>query len=517
MKTSFCLNTRFSPLFVFLIPALILTLSVIPIPVLGQWPSSGWNDSARESTGNLGDCTTAIIAGWATVDGRPLLWKNRDVSTATQEFHFYDYGPYPFVSITYAGQTDQGWGGVNSVGFAVEDANALNLPDPVPGPDDDGIIIYHALATCETVYDFAAYMDTTGHHGRTRPAIYGVFDRFGNAGMFECGAYTYEYFDANDPVAAPHGILVRSNYAYSGDTTGYVVGRFRHDRALELLEEGYAGNLLTAQYVNDIVARDIANEDIDPYPLPYEGVDEDFLFGYIHTHNAVNREISMSGFVAEGIQVGENPLTCTMWTYCGEPIMTPAVPLWVAGGDCPPEIDGDPTSPICDRATEFFDYLYLPIPDPDDDLIDTWKLIDDLGKGLLSYLRDLENSHYDSVNNILDEWRISFPSYNVVSDLQDSLATVSYEAMMSFNPPLPVENLTIGVEGDSVRLSWPPVDRSVFLEPMTVDGYCIYTSDTYFLNRISGDSLCFTEDTTIALPHTGVDEPVFFQVRAVKY
>jgi hypothetical protein len=25
-------------------------------------------------------CTVALIAGWATPDGRPLMWKNRDVS-----------------------------------------------------------------------------------------------------------------------------------------------------------------------------------------------------------------------------------------------------------------------------------------------------------------------------------------------------------------------------------------------------------------------------------------------------
>ncbi|MBU1983084.1 hypothetical protein KJ815_01615, partial [bacterium] len=88
-----------------------------------------------------GECTTAVIAGFATANGRPLLWKNRDVSQPHQEIVYFDDGIYPYVTIANAGDSTQAWGGVNSTGFAVEDANNWNTPDTVAGPEDDGTII----------------------------------------------------------------------------------------------------------------------------------------------------------------------------------------------------------------------------------------------------------------------------------------------------------------------------------------------------------------------------------------
>ena len=89
------------------------------------------------TSGYADECTTGVASGLATPDGKPLLWKNRDVSDANQEFHFVDLGGdfIPFIANTYSGNTNEYFGGVNAVGFAIENSNSYNLP---PGPDSNG-------------------------------------------------------------------------------------------------------------------------------------------------------------------------------------------------------------------------------------------------------------------------------------------------------------------------------------------------------------------------------------------
>jgi hypothetical protein len=461
------------------------------------------------------NCTTALIAGWATPDGRPMLWKNRDVSNWAQEFHYYDLEPFAFISVTYSGDTVEAWGGVNEVGFAIENANALNFPDSSGVADDDGLIILHALQTCETVDDFLAYMDSTAFRGRTRPAIYGVFDVYGNGGMLEASLYNNWWFDLNDDSLAPNGVMVRANFAYMGSSNH--VGQFRHDRALELLENAVISGEISDYFIIDIVARDLMSDSLDPYPLPFEGSIGYIPCGYIHVHNCINRDITQSSYIVHGIQPGENPLTSTIWAQVGEPIMTPMIPLWVGALSVPPEVDGPFNAPICERAREFFEYLYLPYPDPDDDLIDTWILIDDRNKGLLIYLRNIEDSYYDYIQNTIESWRSNFPPADQIAALQDSIAFLAYEAMMNYNPPLPVSDAVIACEDSNILISWNPVNMSVFGDTITVSGYSIYANDSYFYQRISGDSLGFTTDTSYLIPSAIYSNSTFFQIRAVKF
>ena len=480
--------------------------------------SPGFELTTSTNLGDTGEpegCTTALVAGWAAPDGRPLLWKSRDVSNWHQEFNYYDLTPYSFIAMNYPDNMEEAYGGINEVGFSIENANALNFPDSSGVPDDDGIIMHHALQTCETVEDFLAYMDTTARIGRTRPSIYGVFDAYGGAGMLEASLYDNYWFDANDTTLAPDGVMVRANFAYMGGTPH--IGQFRHDRSLELLEEAMSIGDISPYYILDIVARDLQTEDVDPYPLPFQGSIGEYPYGYVRDHNAVNREITQSCFVVQGVQPGENPLTCTMWIQCGEPTMTPMIPVWAAALSVPLEVDGDPDAPMCLRARQFFTYLYLPLPDPEDDIIDTWKLINDRGKGLLTYIRALEDGYYDFIESTVEEWRTNFPSSTVIGSLQDSLAADVFQGMMDYNPPLPVENPMIVTQGEDLYLSWPPVTQSVFGETITISGYAIYSNNDYFSNRMSGDSLGFTTNTYYELPAGTYPENAFLQVRAVMF
>lgn len=496
------------------IPLLISLLLILSISAsAGCMVDNPWYGQPRTD-----ECTTALVPGWATPSGRTLLWKSRDVSNWHQEYSFYDTEPYSFIGLNYPEQLNEFecYGGINEVGFSIENSNALNFSDS-SGYDDDGIIMYHALQTCETVEDFLAYMDTTARQGRTRPSNYGVFDAFGGAGMLEASKYENFWFDASTPEQCPDGYEVRSNFAYNGSASH--TGQHRHDRAVELIEEAIALGTIDAQLLFDTVARDIINEEINPYPLPYAGyyvhsVTRDTLDGGVRTHTAINREITASAFVAQAVQNGEDPLLSVMWSMVGEPIMTPAIPLWIGSYSVPENMLGvsyDP-GPVNTRLRELFNYLYYPYPDPEDDIIDTYKLVDGNGTGVLDLIRELEDSYYDYGEQLTEDWLLSYPGAEVISGVQDSLANLVSDFL---NEPLPVEYLTAGYGETGLTLSWPPVTRHVIGDTVEVSGYVIYHYDApYFIT--AGDSVGFSETSEFFIEQSQLSAAGFYQVRAVK-
>ncbi len=461
------------------------------------------------------ECTTGLISGEATVDGRPILWKSRDVRRWEQEFHFYDETPYDFIGVTYAGVDTQCWGGINEAGFAIENSNGLNLGS-VTGPDDDGLIQYLALATCERVSDFASILDSTNLTSRTRPSIYGVFDRFGAGGMFECRSTSYVFFDINDTTVAPEGILVRSNFGYTGGTSH--VGQFRHDRALEILQFGASRDIIDSRFVHDYVGRDIANSFVNPYPLPYTGflvVNGDTVWGGVKTHNAINREFTSSAFLVQGIRPGENPLTSTIWVQVGEPTMTPMLPLWVAAGSVPVEVDSDTTSPICDRAKEFWDFLYHFYPSsPDSDIIDTRRLVDGQGGGLLHLMRILEGRYYGRVQSIVDRWRTNFPAQGEVASLQNRIASTVYQLMLRYDISTPVDITERRREGQNLLIMWPRITRNALGDEMSVKGYSVYHSEHPYDDIEAAEFVGFTGDTLLLVDTGEFLESGYFMVIA---
>ena len=51
------------------------------------------------SAGPLSACTSAVISGKVTPDGRPLLWKNRDTDFPQNSVRYFSGGRYPFVAV----------------------------------------------------------------------------------------------------------------------------------------------------------------------------------------------------------------------------------------------------------------------------------------------------------------------------------------------------------------------------------------------------------------------------------
>ncbi|KPL06279.1 hypothetical protein AMJ86_09010 [bacterium SM23_57] len=468
---------------------------------------SGYFNDGSASDG----CTTALVSGRVTVDGRPLLWKNRDVHGWDQEFVYDDTGLYTFIGMTYAGVTDQNWGGVNEVGFAIGNANAWNLPDHVPGDDDDGIIIKQALQTCVTVDDFEDIMDSTNSTGRTRPAIYEVMDAYGGLALFEAADWFYDRIDVSDSSEVPEGYAVRANFSYNGSSSSHV-GQHRHDRAIALIDTVITYNELTEKYIMREVARDLVTPDIDPYPLPWMETQGSYDPGFIEIHDAICRDITTSLFVIQGILPGEDPLLSTMWVMAGEPTHTIATPLWVHAGRVPEVIDGDSTSALCDRVLEIRTTTYDTTLG--EDVLDLWSFVDPRGGGLFEWLHPMEDGFLQVTTDSLSNWRNSLPSPASMAALQDTLANKTFRRLQAWAPPIAPTNLIAYAAQGGIHLRWDPVTEDIFGRPLNVLGYKIYSQQMPFEHRDIGEYVAATPNNFYNLGFNFPHQVQYYQVTA---
>lgn len=169
-----------------------------------------------------GACTSAMID-----TRRPIIWKHRDTSAEINFLHRVDTpGRIPFVGLfngTDTTKLDEAWMGVNDRGFAIINTVAYNLPENKPDCiDREGYVMAEALGKCETVDDFAAMLDSLPRPMGVR-TNFGVLDANGNGAYFETSDSTYTRFNLADT----DGIMIRTNYAYSG-TEGEGMGYIRH-------------------------------------------------------------------------------------------------------------------------------------------------------------------------------------------------------------------------------------------------------------------------------------------------
>jgi hypothetical protein len=465
-------------------------------------------------------CTTAVISGRATANGRPMIWKNRDVSQPHQEIVYFADGVYPYVTIANAGDNTQAWGGVNSVGFAIEDANNWNTPDTVSGPDDDGLLIKRALRTCQTVADFQQILDSTRVRGYAQPAIFGVIDAHGGAAMFETFSHTYLRYDANDSAAAPRGILVRSNYSYAGSQSGRI-GVVRHNRAKSLIEAAEAGDSLTPFFICRTVARDLYAETLlNPYPLPYEGRQGGLPTGWISTYGAICRRLTVSACVIEGVLPTENPLLATLYAFPMAVQYGVALPFWVASATTPAEVNSDTTGPLCDvglRIKTLAQHVA-----GFHDTLDTYILADGHGGGVHATTLPLEDQIFARTDSALAVWRqAGAPNPAGMSALSAELAALAYDSLAHWPgpgdlwvPPRRVHDLTLAhVPGQGLQLRWSAVTEDTLGLPISPAGYSIWRRSAAMT---AADSVGTTTQTTYWVSEPADSSYGVFEVRAIR-
>lgn len=293
-------------------------------------------------------CTTAVISGKATVDGRPLLWKNRDRSFVHNEVVILDKGKYRAAAVINAGSGTSIWMGVNEAGFCIENSVTNDLAVKGAKGPGNGSFMKEALLTCATVEDFRALLERTNQSGRSTRANYGVIDAQGGAVLFETSATSFKAFDANDPKVAPHGIVVRSNFSMTGQN-------FTSSQSAEDIKELYssdrflrAQDLFNQQLENRIdnsfvirnCMRDMADGEGCCIPGSVNAIEET-LPDFIETKHTISRTTTVSAAVFHGVQPGEDPRLTTMWVAVGDPKFSVAVPCWASCNTLAKEFSAD--------------------------------------------------------------------------------------------------------------------------------------------------------------------------------
>lgn len=377
-----------------------------------------------------GECTIGVFSGSATVDGRPMLWKNRDVNDGVQKFCYFqppgdaDRPAYGFLGNVYSSDTNAVYMGVNEVGFAIVNSNSYNLGDSLPDGVSDGDLMRMALERCQTLQDFEALLDLTAEKGRKDCWNIGAFDAEGNVALYECSNYGYVRFDANNPEHATNGVILRATFGLSGGPNR--VGIERYKRANHLVHERINEKPLDAGFVLQVLSRDLANPIADPYPLPYTGIQNGRPEGFILTRMVtINRFISRSCMVIRGTKPGEDPSLSTSFCILGVPVSSVAFPLWVRARQVPPVLNMGLEVPMYSSTNRHRAHLY---PSPKaSDYINSLYLVNLDSGGLYSYTLPLERQAMEIAEELVNHWNNDRPSPDEVADAQRILARLVFE------------------------------------------------------------------------------------------
>ncbi len=366
------------------------------------------------------ECTLGVAAGKATQDGRPLLWKVRDNSSARDNAVYYNASyQHKFISVITVGSSSS-WMGLNEKGFAIVNSSSNDLSADSIGLSN-GTLMREALGTCATVAEFQALLDATNVTGRQTRANFAVIDSTGAAAIFETGGNVYWKFDANDPETAPQGYVLRTNFAINGGGDG---GIERYRRQNDLIADFYTGDSLTHKSILRYHMRDFSDFDSNPVPVPYPFKwRSDRPFGYIYCYLSICRSTTVSAAVIHGVFPEERASLSTMWTILGQSASGIAVPYWPVG-PTPTIARANPTARLCDIAgdirTFLFDYA------DNGNYIDSYRLLDGAGVGLWTRTFPAEDSIITATAAHMEQWRATGSDAATQLSLEAALADYAY-------------------------------------------------------------------------------------------
>ena len=259
-------------------------------------------------------CTSAVVSGKVTPDGRPLLWKNRDTDFMRNHIDYVKGEKYNFIAVVNSANAylKEAWMGTNSSGFALMNTQSYNLVD-VKGDEErgaaNGRVIYRALEVCATVEDFCYFLDTISKPSDIE-ANFGVIDAQGGAAMFEVDYHKYVMYDANNPKDAPYGYIARTNFSFAGkvnEGAGYV----RYMEADQVLMKASATGSITPQFIFNDLSRSFRNRMLD-IDLRSGAYNRPQASGWFVDQDFIPRSSTSCSVVVQGVKPGEKAELTTM-------------------------------------------------------------------------------------------------------------------------------------------------------------------------------------------------------------
>ena len=348
-------------------------------------------------------CTSAIITGKATPDGRPLMWKHRDTGTENNRMVYGQGSKYSYIGLTNSDDINNSeiWAGTNNAGFCIMNTasyNLLDANDKTKLKDREGIIMRMALECCATVEDFEHFLDTVKKPMGIE-ANFGVIDANGGAAYYEANNFTYKKYDANNPEIAPNNYIIRTNYSYSGrEDAG--MGYIRHENAKYLFENNptqkftpeWILSSATRSYYNSLLENDLQ------ILLPTFAIDQDYI----------PRSSSSASIVFQGVKKGEPVERTTMWTALGFPPCTIVFPLWIAGGEQLPEImtktAKSNNAPLCDKVVALKHKVFPVKRGNGNKYMNFALLYNKNGDGIIQKLQPVEKEIFEETYKKIDKW-----------------------------------------------------------------------------------------------------------------
>lgn len=372
-------------------------------------------------------CTSAIITGKITADGRPLLWKHRDTGEDNNRIQYFKGEKYNFIALVNS--PDEGgivWMGTNDAGFSIMNTASYNLKDDkIKEMDKEGEIMFEALSVCKNIDEFEEFLKNHKKPLRVE-ANFGVIDAEGGAAYFETNNTKYVKVDANDQRIAPEGYLIYTNYSYSGrfnEGMGYI----RYQTASEIFSPQAVFMNITPQWIFENLSRsyyhslmglDYKNPDFSPEKGRGWVIDQDFI----------PRKSSVASIVIQGVKPGENPEMTTMWTILGYPPAGVAIPLWVKTAENQPSVflkaADSQNAKACDLALSLkyktFSlkrgngprYMYFPL------------IYNSNGTGYLQVLKDSEESIYSLFKEPIERWRKEGLNIDEIKQLNEKASQI---------------------------------------------------------------------------------------------
>lgn len=352
-------------------------------------------------------CTSGIITGRLTKDGRPLLFKHRDTGEMNNRVEFFQGSRYNFLALVDSpSEGSVAWSGSNIAGFCIINTASYNLKDDdidASFMDREGILMYKALGVCSNLKDFENFLDTL-----TRPmgveANFGVIDAEGGAAYYEVNNHSWKKFDVNDPAVAPEGYYIVTNFSFSGredEGMGYI----RNANANHILKEGIKKEKIDPQWIYNNISRSFYHSQLK-IDLKRDKVTSD---GWFIDQDFIPRKISSASLVFQGVKKGEDPSMTIMWTVLGYPPVGVAVPVIMKFADHAPSYilksENNMNAELCDLALNAKSDIFPIKRGNGSKYLNFGLLFNKKGTGYTQKLSKAENYIFKVFNDNIDSWR----------------------------------------------------------------------------------------------------------------
>ena len=355
------------------------------------------------------ECTSIIISGKSTPDGRPIMWKNRDTDSYQNAIMYFNDGKYASMGLVDSDDPTgkSVWIGYNSAGFAIMNTVSYNLilKDTIDVRDHEGIIMRDALKECATVDEFEKFLNK-----HSKPlgveTNFGVIDASGGAAYFEVSNFSFKKLDVNDPGNAPMGYIIHTNFSFTGDPSSGS-GQIRYKTAEDLFYQAAQQNNLTIRFILQDVSRSLWHS-LTKTDLKKSFSENPAEQKILNFTDFIPRYFSSSAVAIQGVKTGEKADYTTMWTVLGFPLTSVVTPLWLYMGNEQPSLvtlDKNGVAPLCDKAVTLKKKLFPIQRNYGENYINVNALYNGAGTGIMQKLKPVDDLVFNEANKRLDSWR----------------------------------------------------------------------------------------------------------------